>query len=184
MVDQPRTVTPPHGHPVVARETPPQWRADRRWLKMQAEPTLVRTARDFAIAEMAGAGVREEALVGDVRLLVSEAVTNAMRAAERYAVERGLLWQPYEFPVALRVECRPLWIHLLVIDPDPVEPEPEERGPLDELGGRGFTIMDEFAALRWFKTGTYGKTLHVIATRPRVTLTPDEISRLKRRVIM
>lgn len=182
-MEQPRTVTPPQGNPVVGRETPPP-RPGQRWLRLPPSPALVADARDYAVASMAEIGVQEPTLVGDVRLLVSEAITNAMRAAERFAGERGRPWQPYEYPVGLRVVCRPMWVHLLVIDPDPQVPEPEPRDLLDEEGGRGFTIIEQFAALSWFTPGTYGKTFHVVATRPTVTLTPDEVRQLKQRVIM
>ncbi len=152
-------------------------RLSRRWLRLPPDPALVREARDHAMAAMTQAGVREEGLLGDVRLLVSEAVTNAVRAAERHAVARGRPWASYELPVALRVDCRPRWVHLLVIDPDPQVPNPAPRDLLDETGGRGMAIIEEFAALWWFRPGTYGKTLHAVAVRPGEVLTSEEIGR-------
>jgi anti-sigma regulatory factor (Ser/Thr protein kinase) len=182
-MEQPRIITPPHGRPVVGQETPLP-RPEQRWLRLPRNPALVHDARDYAVASMAEAGVQEPTLVGDVRLLVSEAITNAMRAAERYARERGRPWESYEYPVGLRVVCRPRWVHLLVTDPDPQVPEPEPRDLLDEEGGRGFTIIQQFAALSWFTPGTYGKTFHVVATRTTVTLTPDDVRQLRQRMIM
>jgi anti-sigma regulatory factor (Ser/Thr protein kinase) len=183
VTEKPPTANLSPGQPVVVRRKPLPYRA-RGWLRLPPDPVLVREARNFATAVMDEAGVQEKTLVGDVRLLTSEAVTNAMRAAERYATNRGRSWRPYEFPVALRVVCRPLWVHVLVIDPDPEEPKRQQRDPLDELGGRGLQIIEEFAALWWFRPGTYGKTLHMVVTRPGVDLTPGEIRLLKNRVIM
>jgi anti-sigma regulatory factor (Ser/Thr protein kinase) len=123
--------------------------------------------------------------VEDIRLIVSEATTNAMRAAERYAIEvRRRPWEPHEKPVALRVECRSRWTHLLVIDPDPRPPEPAPRDFLDEFGGRGLAIIESVAALMWMVPGKYGKTFHVVVTHPGVELTPDEKGALMQRVIM
>ena len=86
--------------------------------------------------------------------------------------------------MALRVLCSPLWAHVLVIDPDPEQPARQQRDVLDELGGRGFQIIEEFTAAWWFRPGAYGKTLHMVVTRPGVDLTPGEIRLLKNRLIM
>lgn len=183
MVDKPSTLTPPTGHPIVVpgQPRPP---LDARSLKLAPERTSVCRARDHALDVLPAAGVQEEGVVGDVRLLVSEAITNAIRAAARFAVQRGQPWKVYELPVGLRIACRPDWVHLLVTDPDPQEPQPEERVLLDEDGGRSFTSIDHTAALWWFSTGTYSKTLHIIVPRWGRSLTDDEVNRLRQRVIL
>jgi anti-sigma regulatory factor (Ser/Thr protein kinase) len=152
-----------------------------RWRRLRADRTLVRDAREYALAVVAGAGIQDDGLIEDVRLVVSEVVTNAMRAAERYAASRGRAWAPYEAPVSLRIECRPSWIHLLVTDPDPEMPDPEPRDLLDETGGRGLTIVDAVCDLWWVRPGSYGKTFHVVIARPGARITPDEAERLKTR---
>jgi anti-sigma regulatory factor (Ser/Thr protein kinase) len=156
------------------------------WLRMSVNPTLVRAARDHARLVLAEEGIADEGLAEEVRLIVSEVVTNAMRAAERYARERGYRWPWYERPVALRVVCRRRWVHILVIDPDPTEPDlpPELHELLDEVGGRGLGIVDHVAALRWFRPNDYGQTAHIVVARPGVTLTPTDVDMLKRRAIL
>jgi anti-sigma regulatory factor (Ser/Thr protein kinase) len=148
------------------------------------EPALVGDAREHALAVVAGAGIQDDGVIEDVRLVVSEVVTNAMRAAERYAASRGRPWAPYETPVSLRVECRPGWIHLLVTDPDPAMPHPAPRDLMDETGGRGLTIVDAVGDLSWVSRGSYGKTFHVVIARFGTRITPDEAERLRTRVIL
>lgn len=173
------------GRPWLSERRPAPSRSDDpRWLRLEADPTLVSHARRYAAGRMAKAGLQEERLVEDVRLVTSELVTNAMRATEKYADVRGRPWEPYEKPVAIRVECRPGWVHLLVTDPDPRMPEPEPRDFLDEFGGRGLTITESVGALMWIMPGRYGKTVHVVITRTGVELTPDEQDKLRRRVIV
>jgi anti-sigma regulatory factor (Ser/Thr protein kinase) len=153
---------------------------------MSVDPTRVHAARDHACLVMAEEGIVDKGLADDVRLTVSEVVTNAIRAAERYARERDHRWAWYERPVALRVVCRPRWVHILVIDPDPTEPgpPPDLCELFDELGGRGLGIVDQVAALRWFRPNDYGKTAHVVVTHPGMTLAPTDVDMLKRRVIL
>jgi anti-sigma regulatory factor (Ser/Thr protein kinase) len=184
MVDKPSTLTPPAGHPVVT-PTGPRPAADAGWFHLSPEETSAARARRRVLDVLAADGVPEDdALLGDVALVVSEAITNAVRAATRLAVERGQPWEPYEYLVGLRVVCRPAWIHLFVNDPDPREPQPQERQLLDEEGGRGFTVIDGFAAVRWFHVGQYGKTLHIIVPRHDQALSEDDIAKLKQRVIL
>ena len=153
---------------------------------MSVDPALVRAARDHACLVLTEEGIADEDLAEDVRLIVSEVVTNAMRAAERYARERGYRWAWYERPVALRVVCRRKWVHILVIDPDPTEPDPppDLHELLDELGGRGLGIVDHAAALRWFRPNDYGKTAHIVVARTGVMLTPTDVDMLKQRAVL
>lgn len=183
MVEKPSTLTPPTGHPVVtpALPRPP---SDAGWFHLVPEPASSCRARQHVLDILTAAGVDDDALLGDIQLLVSEAITNAIRAAMRLAVERGQPWEPYEYLVGLRVVCRPDWVHLFVNDPDPREPETEAREFLDEKGGRGFTLIDEFTAVWWWCTGTYGKTLHLIVPRWGLKLTDSDITKLKQRVIL
>ena len=175
----------PQGQPWLSERRPaPAPLVDPRWLRLPADPTLVSHARRYAVETLNRAGIGDERLVEDVRLVTSEIVTNAMRVAEKYVNIRGRPWEPYEKPVAIRVECRPAWVHLLVTDPDPELPAPEPRDFLDEFGGRGLTIVDSVAALRWIMPGTYGKTVHVVITRTNLELTADERDKLLRRVIL
>jgi hypothetical protein len=132
---------------------------------------------------MAEAGVLDEEHVYDVRVTTSEIVTNAMRVAAEYGVTRGRPWVEYERPVALRVECRPAWTHLFVTDPDPWEPEPEDRDFLDEFGGRGLKIVGA-TGIWWVTIGTYGKTFHAVVPRAGIQITLEEIEQLKLRAIV
>jgi hypothetical protein len=109
-----------------------------------------------------------------------------MHVMAEYARERGYRWPWYERPVALRVVCRRKWVHILVIDPDPTEPDPppDLRELLDEVGGRGLGIVDHVAALRWSRLDDYGKTAHIVVARTGVTLTTTDVDMLKRRAIL
>lgn len=183
VVDERFAVSQMHGPSFMEPETPPLQQAEPRWMRMAIDPTLVREARRYAAAVLSRADIGEERLVGDVRLVVSELVTNAMRAAERFARARGIPWAPYERPVALRVECRPAWVHLFVIDPDPQMAEPKARDVLDE-GGRGIAIVEAVGALHWHVSGTYGKTVHAVVPRSAAKLTDREVDQLLRRAIL
>lgn len=183
VADEPSTttVTPAHGLSVMRQQqlrTPhvesPGWR-------LPADPEYVRVARDYALVTLARRGIADVA--DDVRLVVSEIVTNAMRAAQRYARVRGAEWAAYERPVSVRVVCRPRWVHVIVTDPDPAKPEPE---PADLLaaGGRGLSIVESVAALMWFVTGDRGKACHAVVTRSGLELTAEESEMLAKRMIL
>lgn len=178
VADKPSTVTPPTGTPVMPQE---RTRADSPWLRLSPDPELVRSARDHVLEVLAENGIK--GVADNVRLIVSELVTNAMRAAQRYASARGTAWASYERPVSLRVICRPLWVHLIVTDPDPVTPAPVPADLLDE-SGRGLSIVDSVATLQWWVTGDHGKACHVVVTREQVTLKPEEAEMLRERVIL
>jgi anti-sigma regulatory factor (Ser/Thr protein kinase) len=179
VADKPSTVTPPSERPVMV----PAWTLwkDSSWLRLSPDPQLVRQARDHVLEVLAEHGV--DGIAEDVRLIVSELVTNAMRAAQRYAAARNTAWAPYDRPVSLRVICRPSWVHLIVIDPDPAVPESVQADLLDE-SGRGLSIVDSYAALRWWVKGDHGKACHIVVTRDRRTLNSDEAEMLVRRVIL
>jgi Histidine kinase-like ATPase domain len=167
----------------VTRREPRLRVAPPTWLRLVADPQLVRVARDHAAAVMAEAGVLNDEHVYDVRVTVSEIVTNAMRTAAEYAVTRGRPWAEYERPVALRVAPRPAWTHLFVVDPDPQEPDPAPRDFLDEFGGRGLKIVGA-TGIWWVFPGIYGKTFHAVVPRPGIDITAEEIEQLKLRVIV
>lgn len=167
----------------MASKGPASRQAKPQWMRMTSGPMMVREARRYAAEVLAQAGIGDQGLVEDVRLVVSELVTNAMRAAERLAVTRGASWASYERPVALRVECRPRWVHLFVVDPDPQMTKPTTRDVLDE-GGRGITIVESVGALHWYVPGTYGKTVHAVVTRSGAKLTDREIDQLRQRMIL
>ncbi|MGI5233771.1 ATP-binding protein [Actinoallomurus sp. CA-142502] len=141
----------------------------------------MRTARNHVLEVLAEHSVDD--IAEDVQLIVSELVTNAMRAAQRFAVNRGVGWAWYERPVALRVIYRPAWVHLIVVDPDPVVPDPAPADLLEE-NGRGLSIVDSVAALHWWMPGDHGKACHVVVTREQTPLKPEEADMLRRRVIL
>lgn len=181
VAEKPSTITPPFGYPIVAQERAWAPWEDSSWLRLRPEPELVRTARNHVLEALAQHAVED--VNEDVRLIVSELVTNAMRAAHRYAAVRGLEWAWYERPVSLRVICRPFWVHLIVTDPDPVVPAPVMADLMD-VSGRGLSIVDSVAALQWWVPGDHGKACHVVVTRDQVTLKPDEAEMLMKRVIL
>ncbi|GLY86010.1 ATP-binding protein [Actinoallomurus iriomotensis] len=178
VADKPSTVTPSTGTPVMSQEGT---RADSPWLRLSPDPEVVRLARDHVLEVLAENDV--EGIAEDIRLIVSELVTNAMRAAQRYASAGGTAWASYERPVSLRVICRPLWVHLIVTDPDPVTPASAPADLLDE-SGRGLSIVDSIAALQWWVKGDHGKACHVVVTHEQVTLKPEEAEMLRERVIL
>lgn len=183
VAEQPCTSSPLRGTSGATRQEPRLRWAPPTWLRLIADPELVRVARDHAATVMAEADVRDQEHLYDVRLTVSEIVTNAMRAAAEYATTRNRPWAKYERPVALRVVPRPAWTHLFVIDPDPQAPDPAHRDFLDEFGGRGLTIVGA-TGIWWVTAGTYGKTFHAVVPRPGIGITPEEIEQLKLREIV
>jgi anti-sigma regulatory factor (Ser/Thr protein kinase) len=183
VADEPSTttVTTPQGHLVMTQQQPRIPHVEPPWWRLPADPEYVRVARDYAAVTLSRKDVED--IADDVRLVVSEIVTNAMRAAQRYARVRGAEWAAYERPVSVRVICRPHWAHIIVTDPDPAKPEPEPADCLAD-SGRGLSIVESVAALMWFVTGDHGKACHVVVTRSGVELTPDEAEMLTKRVIL
>ena len=155
-------------------------------LRIGPYPTEVRVARQYALATLFGAGVEDSDHADSVELVVSELVTNAITRTLEYAAERGQSFRPDECPVALRVEVRSHWTHLLVTDPDPqtipvdaddapVAPGIDAFADAEALpeNGRGLHITRTIS-LTWTVQGDHGKTVHAVVPRSGVTLTKDE----------
>ncbi|GAB3970502.1 hypothetical protein GCM10029978_043920 [Actinoallomurus acanthiterrae] len=107
-----------------------------------------------------------------ITLLVSELLTNALRAAA--AVEQ---WETHDRPVKLGVLCTERWVRLSVTDPDPnpIDPSAEPEN------GYGLGIVNALAALPlWTTYGTDSKTVHVAIAAPGITLTASELDELRR----
>jgi hypothetical protein len=163
------------------------------WAKLKLWPGAVGLARGFAADVLGEAGIHSGDHVDAVVLVVSELITNGMRAAAtlRTADGRPVRWTPYDTPVHLGVAVRPRWTHVYAVDPDPALPPPVSLDdPLDEDGllserGRGLSIVAANSILRWSVQGQYGKTIHVIVPlEPGLALTAEEQDALHRRTIV
>src|SRR4051812_32911720 len=97
-----------------------QARRDPGWLPLTTDPSQVSDARRHAVEMVERYTLilgldPDSEHVQDVRLIVSELVTNAMRAAVRIAIQRQRQWEAHARPVKLRVVCRRRWTHVMVI---------------------------------------------------------------------
>lgn len=142
-------------------------------IELRARDSEVQRARNFT-TDMLGGLVPAEHL-SDVVLCVSELVTNAVRAARRWADVSDWACQDADTPVHLGITCAALWTRLDVRDPSPIMTLARETGPLAE-SGRGFVIVAELAADYWLTVGDTDKTMHAIIPMPGVTLTADELA--------
>ena len=105
-----------------------------------------------------------------ITLLVSELLTNALRAAAS-----ARRWEAYDRPVKLGVLSTERWVRLSVTDPDP---NPIDPGAQPQ-NGYGLGIVDALAAVpRWVTYDADSKTVHVIIAAPDVSLTVDELEAL------
>jgi anti-sigma regulatory factor (Ser/Thr protein kinase) len=102
-------------------------------LRMDESPDAVPRARRVLGAGLANGPAPVRDLVGDVKLLAGELLTNAV-----------LHGAP---PVDLRVVARPDCLRLEVADTSPVAPL-QARGPADLMTGRGLALVAGLAA-RW-----------------------------------
>lgn len=133
------------------------------------------------------AGLVPAGHLDDVALVVSELVTNAVRAArdaELAAEADGWAWLYSDTPVHLGISCGARWTRLDVTDPDP-RPLVVDSGGLLAESGRGLLIVSELAAAYWVTYGDVSKTFHAIVpmTDGRgepLPLTEDELAEARR----
>lgn len=166
--------------PVAGRVTPtgvsPVLAAGLRrpsWVALRAEPAAVARGRRFAGDVISGHTLDADHAY-TVRLLVSELLTNAVNAARALRE-----WSYDAWPLRLDVAACSRCAYLAVTDPDhrPL-PASDEGGQLVEHG-RGLGIVDHIAAARWVTYTEHGKTVHVVVAAPDVTLTPEELERIR-----
>ncbi|MFL6056113.1 MAG: ATP-binding protein [Actinoallomurus sp.] len=106
-----------------------------------------------------------------IALLVSELLTNALRAAAAVGE-----WEPQDRPVKLGVLSTERWVRLSVTDPDP---NPIDPGARPE-NGYGLGIVNTLAALPlWTTHAADSKTVHVAVAAPGITLTAAELQALR-----
>lgn len=146
-------------------------------LKFRVHDTSVALARDVT-GRMLHTLVDDEHLA-DLKLCVSELVTNALRAARQWAAARGFFWEYDDTPVHLGIACGAQWTRLDVRDPDPAIIMPRPRDPMDE-SGRGLQIVETLAAAVWPTYGDGDKTMHALIAMPGVTLTAEELWEARR----
>lgn len=110
-----------------------------RTAEYAASSEAVSTARKETVQWLKDWGLL--ALIDTAELLVSELVTNAIRAAELMAQQasHSSLTHPPHVMLQLRVERDRLLI--LVWDGDPSPPTPKDP-PLDDEGGRGLQLVE------------------------------------------
>lgn len=149
----------------------------RQWLSLPAAPESARRARRFAAEVLSEVAESDPVHVDDVVLVVSELVTNAIRAV-------AALGPALEASVRLGIAAGPRWTHLYAVDTAPALPEETHRGLLAG-SGRGIPIITTLAALAWIEQSERDKTIHVVLTRTGIdtrTLTPEKILRSERSV--
>ena len=113
--------------------------------------------------------------LGDIELISSELVTNAIRHEMRHGpAARNVAPGIWMGVVAAERYC-----HLLVRDPYPVPLVPR-RAAEDDENGRGLFIVKTLATAHWTEMRTYDKTVHAVIARPGIELTVTELDRLRR----
>ncbi|WP_082126707.1 ATP-binding protein [Allosalinactinospora lopnorensis] len=120
----------------------------------------VRTARDFARTALSSWGLADlSGLLGEVRLVVSELVTNACRhavpetagAISEWSIQLGLLRE------GTQLTC-------MAFDPSHRVPELGEQSDLEE-GGRGLHLIESFSsAWGWHLLEGQGKVVWAVLT--------------------
>lgn len=123
--------------------------------RLRAYPSAVRAARSSVTAMLSGLVPNEH--LEDLQLCTSELVTNAYRAATRYADHLLFGWSDYDTPICLGVLATARWTRLDVRDPEPYMRPAEPTGLMDETG-RGLGIVQQLG----------GHLAHTIATRHKV----------------
>lgn len=146
-------------------------------LFLAVAPSEVKKARQYGGQVLAGSGLDDDHSY-EIILVVSELVTNSVRAATDY----GIVTKPDDTPIVVRVEFRRRWTHIYVTDPVPYMSEQPEMEPLAK-SGRGLDIVDTYAA-RWPEYhGSSGKTMHAVVSHPGERLLPVEMRLLKKGVL-
>ena len=186
MVDNERDKSSSPRHARVLEKLPPpeDWRdlAPKRLtqpkpLHLAAVPSEVRNARRYAEQVLEDFGLDEDRAY-EISLVVSELVTNAVRAVADY----GMAATPDATPVVVLLEWRRHWTHIFVTDPIPYMSERPQKEPLAK-SGRGLDIVDTYA-VRWTEyCGASGKTTHAVIAHPNERLLPIEIRLLERGVL-
>lgn len=146
-----------------------------QWLSLSAVPESVRRARRFAAAVLFEVAENDPVHIDDVVLVVSELITNAIRAV-------AALGPALEASVRLGIAAGPRWTHLYAVDTAPALPEQTHRGLLAG-SGRGIPIITTLAALAWIEQSERDKTIHVVLTRTGIdtrTLSPEKVLRSER----
>lgn len=153
--------TPPAGHPASADP-------GVSWIALRLHDASVAVARRFAEDVLSG-HVRDGDHVHTVLLLVSEVVTNGLRAARALAGE-GLAppWREHDRPVRLGLAVTDRYVHLRVTDPDRRPITPETAPNPDPDSGWGLGIVDALSSARWVTYEAEGKTVHVLIPAPGV----------------
>ena len=163
-------------HLVMAGRRPLSRRSLPTWLELRADPSCGRPRRSR------GRGLGRRGRAGR-RARVRRACDRQRDRHERHARRDQVREHARiplgvdERPVALRVECRPTWTHLFVVDPDPEEPDPEPRDLLDE-SGRGLKIVGA-TGVWWMRPAPMARPSTPLC-HGRNRITPEE---LRRRVI-
>jgi anti-sigma regulatory factor (Ser/Thr protein kinase) len=109
-----------------------------RWQSLPAVPESVREARRFAASLL---GEADADHLGDVVLVVSELITNAVREVAKLDPAPGMT-------IDLGVDVQPRWTHLHAVDAASALPKEIHQDPLAG-SGRGIPIINSLAALTW-----------------------------------
>ncbi len=121
-----------------------------RSVVLAAVPNAVGLSRAMVGTALAQWGLMR--IADDAELVVSELVTNAVRAVGSVA-DRPLSWEELRDVgmIQVRAMAGPSWVIVAVWDSDPAVPQLREDAPDEAESGRGLVIVDALAT-RW---GTY-----------------------------
>lgn len=155
---QAATLTPPTGHPIIARPS---------HLFLRDRPDAIHRTRAFAGAAVFGLSYA----VDEIELIAVELVTNAIRATRLLGPIPEDLW-----PIGVEIAATARYVHVAVSDLDHRPIGGTDRGGQLAETGRGLGIVDYVAATRWVHYREHGKTVHVVVAAPGVTLTPAELA--------
>lgn len=141
----------------------------------------VREARRFAASMLDEVAAVDAEHAGDVELVVSELVTNAVL----HAKDDG--------QIHVGIGIHRVWTHVLVEDPDPTlthdEAAPEGHEDVDDdllTSGRGWPIVRELSVASGFVVDGHSKTAHALILRSGVKvgdLTAEEQDELNRAIV-
>ena len=162
-------------HPAALCARPPR-APGISWIGLLVGDTSgVRRARTF-VADVISPYINDADHMHTVQWAASEALGNAIVAADKYAKRLGWTWSYLDVPVRLGVCCTARWVRLDVRDPDPVMP-PRTHNEIGDEHGRGRDILDLLAVRVWHTSTAWDKTVHILIAVPGVELTVDELER-------
>lgn len=174
MTPDPATAVLPARPQPATSEHPADAQKREPWIDILPRPICASVARQFANSKLTHyAGADEtllKAFISDVKVVVSELVTNSYAALCRAALP---LTPSESQTIRLGLHCTARWAHIYVAD-CLEEPPRRQKPAVDDEHGRGLALVEAYAKVLWTQPYEGGKTVHALMAAPGVILTADD----------